>query len=90
MQRRVLDVTFGEDDCRVRSLHAPHNLALIRRFALNALNRETSSKRSLKQKAKQAAMNDAYMLTILAVDPEQIKIDRLDLSDSATAGIVEV
>jgi predicted transposase YbfD/YdcC len=65
-QHWVLDVTFGEDDCRVRTLHAPHNLALIRRFALNALNRETSSKRSLKQKSKQAAMNDAYMLTVLA------------------------
>lgn len=24
----TLDVTFGEDDCRVRSLHAPHNLAM--------------------------------------------------------------
>ena len=65
-QHWVLDVTFGEDDCRVRTWHAPHNLALIRRFALNALNRETSSKRSLKQKSKQAAMNDAYMLTVLA------------------------
>ena len=63
----TLDVTFGEDDCRVRSLHAPHNLALLRRFALNALNRETAaSKRSLRQKSKQAAMNDAYMLTVLA------------------------
>ena len=73
-QHWVLDVTFGEDDCRVRSLHAPHNLALIRRFALNALNRETSSKRSLKQKSKQAAMNDAYMLTVLAAalpEPDQ-------------------
>lgn len=65
-QHWVLDVTFGEDDCRVRSLHAPHNLALMRRFALNALNRETSAKRSLKQKSKQAAMNDDYMLTVLA------------------------
>jgi len=27
----ILDVTFGEDACRVRSLHAPHNLALLRR-----------------------------------------------------------
>jgi predicted transposase YbfD/YdcC len=73
-QHWVLDVTFGEDDCRVRSLHAPHNLALIRRFALNALNRETSSKRSLKQKTRQAAMNDAYMLTVLAAafpEPDQ-------------------
>jgi hypothetical protein len=59
-------VAFGENDCRVRSLHAPHHLALVRRFALNALNQETSSKRSLEQKSKQAAMNDAYMLTVLA------------------------
>ncbi len=32
----TLDVTFAEDGCRVRSLHAPHNLALKRRFAVNA------------------------------------------------------
>ncbi len=42
--RWVLDVTFAEDDCRVRSLHAPQNLALLRRFALNCLNRESSLK----------------------------------------------
>jgi hypothetical protein len=41
-------------------------LALLRRFALNALNRESSWKRSLKQKSKRAAMDDSYMLTILA------------------------
>ena len=62
----TLDVTFGEDDCRVRSLHAPHNLALLRRFAVNTLNRELTFKRSLKQKSKRAAMDDAYMLTLLA------------------------
>lgn len=62
----TLDVTFAEDDCRVRSLHAPHNLALLRRFALNALNRETTGKRSLKQKSKRAAMDDHYMLSVLA------------------------
>ncbi len=61
----VLDVTFGEDDCRVRSMHAPHNLAVIRRFALNALNRESSWKRSLRQKSKRAALDDHYMLNIL-------------------------
>ena len=48
-------VTFGEDACRVRSLHAPHNLALLRRFAVNTLNRESTGKRSLKQKSKRAA-----------------------------------
>ena len=62
----VLDVTFAEDDCRVRSMYAPHNLALLRRFALNSLNRESSLKRSLRQKSKWAAMDDAYMLKVLA------------------------
>ena len=62
----VLDVTFHEDACRVRSLHAPHNLALVRRFALNTLNREHTFKGSLKQKSKRAAMDNLYMLTLLA------------------------
>ena len=62
----VLDVTFNEDACRVRSLHAPHNLALVRRFALNILNCEQTFKGSLKQKSKQAAMDNRYMLTLLA------------------------
>jgi predicted transposase YbfD/YdcC len=62
----VLDVTFNEDACRVRSLHAPHNLALVRRFALNILNREHTFKGSLQQKSKRAAMDNRYMLTLLA------------------------
>jgi predicted transposase YbfD/YdcC len=62
----TLDVTFAEDACRVRSLHAPHNLALVRRFALNTLNQEATFKRSLKQKSRRAAMDDAYMLKLLA------------------------
>ena len=62
----VLDVTFNEDACRVRSLHAPHNLSLVRRFALNILNCEHTFKGSLKQKSKRAAMDNRYMLTLLA------------------------
>jgi len=66
-QHWALDVTFGEDACRVRSMHGPENLAILRRFALNALNRESSGKkRSLVQKTKQAAMNDDYMVKVLA------------------------
>ena len=33
-----LDVTFAEDACRVRTRHAPQNLSILRRIALNALN----------------------------------------------------
>ncbi|WDD36940.1 hypothetical protein PQG02_34475 (plasmid) [Nostoc sp. UHCC 0926] len=54
------------DACRVRTGHAPHNLALLRRIALNALNGEQFLKRSNRQKSNRAAMDNNYMLTILA------------------------
>ena len=38
----TLDVTFHEDESRIRSLHSPQNFALLRRIALNALERESS------------------------------------------------
>jgi predicted transposase YbfD/YdcC len=61
----TLDVTFAEDHCRIRSFHSPRNFALLRRLALNALNQETTLKRSLRQKRKRAAMNNNYMVTVL-------------------------
>ena len=48
-----VDVTFNQDASRVRTDHAPQNLALLRRIALNALNLEQSLKRSNRQKAKE-------------------------------------
>jgi predicted transposase YbfD/YdcC len=62
----TLDVTFGEDECRIRSVHSPQNFALLRRIALNALERETSFCRSIRQKSRRAAMNDMYMVSVLA------------------------
>ena len=62
----TLDVTFNEDACRVRTGHAPQNLGLLRRIALNALNQEQSFKRSNRQKSNRAAMDNNYMLKILA------------------------
>ena len=61
----VLDMNFDEDACRIRSGHSPHNIALIRRLALNMLRQETTLKRSLRQKQKRAAMDNNYMVTIL-------------------------
>lgn len=62
----VLDVTFGEDNSRIRTGHSPENMALLRRLAISLLNQETSTKRSLRQKAKRAAMDVNYMLRVLA------------------------
>ena len=61
----TLDVTFGEDKCRIRAGNSPRNLALLRRWALNALNQEKTLNRSTRQKSKRAAMNNDYMIAVL-------------------------
>ena len=61
----TLDCTFAEDACRIRSFHSPENFSLLRRIALNALNREQSYKRSLRQKMKRTAMDNNYMIQVL-------------------------
>ena len=67
----VLDVTFGEDASRIRTGHGPDNFALLRRLAISVLNQETSKKRSLRQKARRAAMSPDYMLTVLTAASPQ-------------------
>ncbi|MEO1373066.1 MAG: ISAs1 family transposase [Cyanobacteria bacterium J06635_10] len=52
----TLDVTFNEDACRVRTSHAPQNLSLLGRIAINALNLEQSLKRSNRQKSNRAVI----------------------------------
>ncbi|MEL7409680.1 MAG: ISAs1 family transposase, partial [Cyanobacteria bacterium J06558_2] len=61
----VLDVTFNEDSSRIRQGHSPENFTLLRPMAISLLNQETSSKRSLRQKTKRAAMNCNYMFDVL-------------------------
>lgn len=48
---QVLDVTFREDDCRVRKGHAPQNLSALRKFALSLLRQDKQyPKRSLRSR----------------------------------------
>jgi hypothetical protein len=62
----VLDVTFREDDSRVRDRTAAHNLALLRKIALNIVGRDQTTKASVRGRRKKAAWNDSYMLKLLA------------------------
>ena len=62
----VLDVTFREDDSRVRDRRAARNLALLRKIALNLVGRDRSTKASMRAKRKKAAWNDDYMFQLLA------------------------
>jgi len=61
----VLDVSFAEDQCRVRKGHAAENLSRIRRIALNLLRRETTKKRGIKGKRLNAAWDHDYLLKLL-------------------------
>ena len=62
----VLDVTFREDDSRVRDQRAARNLAVLRRMAINLVGRNGSTKASVRAKRKRAAWDNAYMLQLLA------------------------
>ena len=53
----VLDVTFKEDDSRIRKGDGAENVAVIRRFALN-LARLYPQKNSMRGKLKQAGWSD--------------------------------
>ena len=61
----TLDVTFHEDDSRVRDRTATRNLALLRKIALNIVGRDRASKVSIRARRKKAAWNDSYMLQLL-------------------------
>ncbi len=63
----VLDVQFGEDQSRVRTGHADENLATLRRLALNLLKRETTKKRGIRGKQKNAGWNHQYLLRLLEI-----------------------
>jgi predicted transposase YbfD/YdcC len=61
----VLDVTFHEDDSRVRVGHGPENFAILRHVALNLLRQERSTRGSVATKRFRAALNDTYLRSIL-------------------------
>ena len=62
----VLDVAFREDECRIRSGHAPENFTLLRHLALSALNQETTAQVGIKNKRLRAGWDNDYLLKVLA------------------------
>ena len=62
----VLDISFREDDSRVRTGNAPENLAVLRHMALNLLKQENTLKASLKGKRKRAGWDNDYLLKALS------------------------
>ena len=62
----VLDVAFREDESRIRVGDGAENFAVLRHFALNLLRQERSAKGSIATKRFRAALDDTYLLTVLA------------------------
>jgi predicted transposase YbfD/YdcC len=61
----VLDVHLDEDANRARKDHAPENLAILRRLALNLL-RSHPDRASLRRKIKRAGWDNAFLLALLS------------------------
>ena len=57
----VLDMTFKEDDCRIRCGDGAHNFAILRRIALNLIKREQSDKSSVRLKRLKAGWSIDYL-----------------------------
>jgi len=62
----VLDVVFREDACRIRKGSAPQNMAILRHIALSLLQREQTEKVGIKAKRLKAALDENYLLKMLA------------------------
>jgi predicted transposase YbfD/YdcC len=61
----VMDMVFRDDECRVRTDHAPANFTTLKHMATNLLRR-VPSKHSLRARRKVAAWDDDFLATLIA------------------------
>ena len=64
----VLDVTFADDQARVRKGHGARNMAVVRHFAINIV-RGAKAGNSIKLTRKTAAWNTEILASILGITP---------------------
>ena len=63
----VLDMGFGEDQCRVRVENAAQYFAILRRIVLNTLKSDKSAKGGMKTRRLKACANDDYRAALLGL-----------------------
>jgi predicted transposase YbfD/YdcC len=61
----VMDMVFRDDECRIRTDHAPANFTTLRHMALNLI-RKAPGKDSLRLKRKVAAWDDDFLASLIA------------------------
>ena len=62
-----LDVSFGEDDCRIRKGFGAENVSRLRRIALNLLKQEKTAKCGIKIKQHKAGWDEKYLKNLLGI-----------------------
>lgn len=61
-----LDVSFREDQCRIRELRAAENVAMVRRMALQLLKRQPGETVGLPIRRLRAGWDNAYLVQVLS------------------------
>lgn len=64
-----LDVTFREDLSRLRKDNGAENFSVLRHMALSLLKQENSQKTGIANKRLRAALDEAYLLKVLTLQP---------------------
>lgn len=62
-----LDVSFGEDDSRIRKGFGAENVSRLRRIALNLLKQEKTAKCGIKIKQHKAGWDEKYLQKLLGI-----------------------
>ncbi len=62
-----LDVSFGEDDCRIRKGFGAENVSRLRRIALNLLKQDETANCGIKSKRSKAGWDEKYLQKILGI-----------------------
>ena len=68
----VLDIAFGEDDSRIRTGYAAHNMAILKRIAHNLLRQDRSLKVGIANKRLAAAWNKDYLCRLIGLKPKPV------------------
>ena len=61
----VMDMAFRDDECRLRTDHAPANFTTLKHMALNLIRR-SKSKDSIRLRRKVAAWDDEFLVSLIA------------------------
>ena len=60
-----LDMSFREDECRIRRENGAEFFAVMRRLSMNVIKKDTTKKAGIQRKRRMAAMNPDYAMHLL-------------------------